>query len=526
MAAMVERFDVVVVGAGSAGAVVAARVSEDPDRTVCLVEAGPDHPSAAELPDDLRDGHDNSYVDHDWGLRYLPVGERPDRDDRFPRGRVTGGSSAVNTTIALRGTPADYDGWAAAGNPEWAWSAVLPAFCRLERDLDHGDEPYHGDAGPISIRRFGPDELLAHQAAFLDACEQLGHPRCADVNAPDAAGAGVMAVNKLGRLRVSTAIGYLAAARYRPNLVIRPDTLTRRVLVGARRRATGIEVEQADGTIGRIEAGVVVLAGGAVHTPGLLVRSGIGRREELDRLGIDPVAVVEGVGAGLQDHPALAVVCLARFPELCAPDLPLVQTIDRYTAAGSDRPLDVNIELISRARWGSNRSGGGSRAAFLVAPSLEQVDGRGEVRQTSASPRSAPAIEPGFGVHAGDVRRHVAALADALRLAATPPLADFVAEVVFPDPHRGTSLEDLVAIARRASASGYHPSCTARMGPVDDPGAVVDQYGRCHAVAGLVVADASIMPTVPRANTNLTSIMIGERIGEWLRTAPARYLDD
>jgi choline dehydrogenase len=526
MATVAERFDVVVVGAGSAGAVVAARVSEDPDRTVCLVDAGPDYPLAGDLPPDLRDGHDNSYVDHDWGLRYLPVSGRADRDDRFPRGRVTGGSSAVNTTIALRGTPADYDGWAALGNPEWAWPAVLPAFCRLERDLDHGDAPHHGDAGPISIRRFGPPELLAHQAAFLEACERAGHPRCLDVNAPDAVGAGVMAVNKLGRLRVSTAIGYLSAARYRPNLTIRASTLTRRVLVDRRRRATGIEVEAPGRTVERIDAGVVVVSAGAVHTPGLLVRSGIGRRDELDRLGIDPVAVVPGVGAGLQDHPALAVVCVARFPDLCAPDLPLVQTITRFTAAGSDRPLDVNVELISRARWGSNRSGEGTRAAFLVAPSLEQVDGRGEVRQRAADPRSAPAIEPGFGVHAGDLRRHVAALEEALRLAATPPLADFVEEVVFPDPRRGRSTENLLAVARRASASGYHPSCTARMGPADDPGAVVDQYGRCHAVAGLVVADASIMPTVPRANTNLTSIMIGERVGEWLRTSPARYVED
>jgi choline dehydrogenase len=147
------------------------------------------------------------------------------------------------------------------------------------------------------------------------------------------------------------------------------------------------------------------------------------------------------------------------------------------------------------------------------------------VRLTAADPRSAPAIEPDFGAHLGDVRRHVAALEDALRLAASPPLAEFVDAVVFPDPARASSTEDLVAIARRSSASGYHPSCTARMGPADDPGAVVDQYGRCHAVAGLVVADASIMPAVPRANTNLTSIMIGERIGEWLRTSPARYVD-
>ncbi len=521
---MTERFDVIVVGAGAAGAALAARVSEDPNRTVCLVEAGPDYALAADLPGDLVDGHDNSYVDHDWALRYLPISSRPGRDDRFPRGRVTGGSTAVNTTIALRGTPADYDGWAALGNPEWSFEKVLPSFNRLERDLDFGAEPYHGDAGPITIRRFAEDELLPHQAAFLDACEAFGHPRCADVNAPDAVGAAVMAVNKLGRLRISTAIGYLAAARYRPNLRIRANTLTRRVLVDARRRAFGIEVEPTEpgGPIERIEGDLVVLAAGAVHTPGVLVRSGIGRRDELDRFGIDVVAVLDGVGSGLQDHPALAVVCTARHPELCDPSLPLVQTITRYTAEGSDRPLDVNIELITRARWGGNRTGGQPSAAFLLAPSLEQVDGRGEVRQASADPRSAPVIEPRFGEHEGDLRRHVAALRDALVLARSEALAPFVDEVVFPDPAR-SSVDELLAVARRVTASGYHPSCTARMGPAEDPLAVVDQYGRCHAVERLVVADASIMPFVPRANTNLTSIMIGEHIGEWLRTRPRLY---
>ncbi len=529
-----DRYDVVVVGAGAAGAVVAARVSEDPDRRVCLLEAGPDYPLAAALPADLADGHDNSYTAHDWGVSYTPVQARAERTDRFPRGRVTGGSTAVNTTIALRGTPADYDGWAAAGNPAWAWADVLASFNRLERDLDFGAAAHHGDSGPISIRRFTPAELVPTQAAFLEACSEAGHPACADVNAPDAVGAAVMAVNKLGRLRISTAIGYLSAARYRPNLHIEAGATVRRVLFD-RHRAIGVELEPPSsrtavptgmevGAAGgrRIAADLVVLCAGAVHTPGVLVRSGIGSRDELDRLGIDPLHVSEGVGAALQDHPALAVVCLARFPELCAPELPLVQTITRYTAAGSDQPLDVNIELITRARWGGNRHDPNVRA-FLLAPSLEQVNGRGRIRQLSVDPSVAPAVEPNFGVDGADVRRHTRALRDAIDLAARPALREFVAEVVFPDPARASSDDDLARLASTVAASGYHPSCTARMGPADDPTAVVDQHGCCHGVEGLVVADASIMPSVPRANTNLTSIMIGEHIGEWIRTQPERY---
>jgi choline dehydrogenase len=510
---MQPAVDVLIVGGGAAGAVVAARASENPHLNVLLVEAGPDYEAASTLPDDLINGHQNSLTDHDWSLDYQPV---PDRTPvHFPRGRVTGGSTAVNTTIALRGTPADYDGWAALGNDQWAWDKVLPAFNRLERDLDYGSLPHHGDAGPITVRRWQPDELVPTQAAFIEAARAHGHPHCDDVNAPDAVGVGVMAMNKLGRVRVSTAIGYLAAARVRDNLTIQSDTTVVRVLTEGG-RAVGVEVEATDGSRETIGATVVVLSAGAVHSPGILVRSGIGSAEELAALDVDPVATVPGVGANLSDHPALLVAMTCRVPEFCAADLPLVQTISRYTTDGSDQPLDVNIELITRV---PRRDG---RAAFGLAASLEWVEGRGRVRQRSLDPHAMPFIDTNFGTNHNDVARNVAALEDALALTKQPALADLIDEVIYPDPARCTT-EDLSKLATRASGSGYHPVGTAKMGPSDDADAVVDQFGRCHAIDGLVVADASIMPTVPRANTNLTSIMIGERIGEWVRTDPHRY---
>jgi choline dehydrogenase len=505
--------DIVVIGAGSAGAVIAARASEDPNRSVLLIEAGPDYPLLAGTPFDLVNSHNNSYTDHDWGFRYQPTALG--QSQPFPRGRVTGGSSAVNTTIALRGMPEDYDGWAAEGNPEWSWENVLAAFKRLERDLDYGDAPYHGNSGPISIRRYPWDELTPVHQAFLEASRALGYPDCPDANDPAGWGAGPHPMNKLGRVRVSTAVGYLAPARIRPNLEIRANTLTRRLIV-EHGRVVAAEVER-NGEVELVRGRLFVLSAGSLQSPSILLRSGIGPRHEVERHGIELAREVPGVGENLCDHPALAIVCSAKYPSTIDQDQPIVQTILRYTAPGSDQRNDLQIEQFSFSPRGDGR------AAFAIAAVLEQSYGRGTLRLRSADPADGPIVEQRFCEDDRDTNRLVACLKDTLAFTKARPLSDLIERVIFPNPDVPLSDESWAKLCQRFAASGFHPCGTLKMGPSADPLAVVDQYGRAHALDGLVVADASIMPSVPRANTNLTSIMIGEMVGEWLRTAPEQY---
>ncbi|MCB1647005.1 MAG: GMC family oxidoreductase N-terminal domain-containing protein [Pseudomonadales bacterium] len=505
--------DLLVIGAGSAGCALAARASENPALNVMLIDAGPDYETLAGTPFDLQNSHNNSYTRHDWGMSYWPTSQR---QSPFPRGRVVGGSSSVNTTIALRGIPEDYDEWASLGNPEWSWEKVLPAFNRLERDLDYGSEPYHGDAGPITVRRYQHHELLPQHQAFLASAEALGYPECPDGNDPYACGAGPQPMNKTGRLRLSCAIGYLAPARLRDNLTIQGERHVRRLLIN-QHRCTGAEVELPDGSIEHIHARAVALCAGAIMSPVILMRSGLGAAAQLQKHGIDVVEDIPAIGQNLCDHPALSVVADVNDGAVIDQDSPLIQTILRYTCEGSDKRNDLQIEQISFA------SRAGEPPRFSVAGVVEYQYGRGQITLTSSDPHALPLIENRFCEDDRDAARLVQCMKDIFRFTETGPLADMITGIRFPDPSRGRDDETLNALVRKFSASGYHPCGTVKMGPAEDPEAIVDQYGCARKTDGLIVADGAIMPFVPRANTNLTCIMIGEKIGEWIRVNPARY---
>lgn len=498
--------DTIIVGAGAAGAVIATRMTERSSHDVLLIEAGPDYGPGDALPADLADGTRNSLRAHDWGYRHRPNSKQMMLP--LPRGRVVGGSSAVNTCIGLRGVPSDYDEWASRGLREWDWAQCLPAFKRLETDLDVRNE-WHGTDGPIPLRRHTPGELVPWQAAFLEACAIAGHPRCLDHNDPHPSGAGPHAMNKIDGQRMSAARCYLTAAvRARPNLRIAANTLVRRVLF-RERRVIGIEVER-DGRIETIAANRVVLAAGAIATPGVLLRSGVGPRGELTRLGVEHVADVPAVGARLLDHPGSAFFLLPKRG-VVRYEHPIIQTALRLRGEGSEHDCDVQIQAGSVVHL--------PRFSLPLVSLMVQVGkprGHGMIRYPNADPHAKPVIDSRLLDHPDDRAHALRSMQLALDLAGRSPLRD-LARVFYPPSIVMRRSGWLDAWIRRVSDSGYHPCGTVPMGADGDIAAATDGRGRVRGVEGLVVGDASLMPSIPTANTHLPTLMIGERMGAWLR---------
>jgi len=509
------EYDDVIVGAGSAGAALAARLSEDPGRKVALLEAGPDYPDLERTPEDLRVSYRMSLRAHDWGFVAEAV---PGRTIPYPRGRVTGGSSAVNATIALRGVPADYDEWGALGNEGWSWRDVLPYFRRLEDDPE-GAEELHGRGGPVAICRWRRDEFIKTQRAFFDVCRRLGFPEASDHNDPDTTGVGPFPQNRRKRLRLSTALAYLLPARGRSNLDIHPHCLVNRVLF-ERDRAVGVEV--ADGPARSVVRGRrITLSAGAIGTPAILLRSGVGPEAALGELGIPPVVNLLGVGAGLADHPVTRLFLVPR-PGSSDREEPLAQVVVRYTAPGSDEFNDMQLVMFSHVDVAG--IGGEEMVASVGAPvviglptALERPFSRGRVALTSADPGVPPLIELNFADDPEDLRRLVAGVRLAWQVAHEPEIATHVERLVLLTQDVVDSDEALAAYVRATVTTQFHACGTARMGPAGDGMAVVDPHCRLRGVSNLRIVDASIMPTIPRANINLTSIMIGERVADWMR---------
>ena len=498
-------FDVVVVGGGSAGCVLAARLSEDAGRTVMLVEAGPDHPDVSTLPHDIVDASEPT-VGHDWGYSVdAELGQRI----AVPRARIMGGCSATNACFALRGAPQDYDGWAALGNPGWSFADTLDDFRRLESDEDFSDK-WHGSGGLIPIRRHARSEMNRAQAAFLGGAVALGHRYVEDHNRPGAVGAGPTPRNARDGMRMSTAVTYLALARSRANLTIRPDTFAAQIECSGT-RATGVRL--LDRTL--IEADRVVLAAGTFASPMILARSGIGPAAELQALNIAPVVDLPGVGSNLVDHPLVSI----DLPTRPSPGPSRFQTHITFHSATADPagPADLLLFAAGPFDAGPDQSTGG--AVFGLVSALMAPRSRGWVRLASTKPTDAPRIQLAHLTDPHDLDRMLDAVIEARRLALSEAVAAISAGTdLWPGPDLPANDRGALAAWVRTAVSTYHhPVGTCAMGPDPALGAVTDSRGSVHGIDGLTICDASIMPTIPNGTTNLPTIMVAEHVARWLR---------
>ena len=517
------KYDTIIVGSGSAGGILAARLTEDAHRSVLLLEAGQDFSTLEQLPDEIRFayGHDPNLwaraFGHDskFGWGYTAKATDQFTDMLVPRGKLVGGSSAVNAQIFLRGVPEDYDSWAEMGNDEWSFRKLIPYFRRNEADPDYRDD-FHGTDGPIRIRRFRGEEFLPEQRAFYDACRSLGYPDCPDNNAPDSTGVGPLALNNVDGIRWSTAIGYLNPARHRLNLTIKGNSSVHRVLFEGH-RAVGVAVESG-GEMFRVYGDEILVCAGAIGSPHLLMLSGIGPAEHLRAQGIPVVQDLPGVGQNLRDHPQVTVTLKAKEAFLTNGTEPRLQMGLRYTARGSDLRNDMFILPASYAtEEGYYRLSKSKPFGFYITTCIYLAVGSGEITLASSDPHRQPVLDYNYLAKPFDRDRLREAVRMAVDIAAHEAYGEVVAGRVAPTDDALMTDAALDEWMMREVTTSHHSSSTCKMGPESDSKAVVNQYGKVHGIDGLRVADASIMPDCIRANTNVTTMVIGERVADFIR---------
>lgn len=479
-----------------------------------LLEAGPDYPTLEGLPADIRNGQAEGDVipsGHLWDL--AAKFERSQEARLLARGKVVGGSSAVNGQVFLRGIPEDFSEWVNHGATDWSFESLLPYFRRVENDADFRDG-WHGSEGPVPVRRYQPGEWLPPQSAFFDACEAAGFPVSPDANHPEATGISPIPFNNLGGVRQSAALTHLAAARRRPNLEIRADTQATRIRLD-RCRVQGVEVRR-DRNLERYEARHVVLAAGVIGTPRLLMLSGIGPAQDLERLSIATEVDLPGVGQNLQDHQVVDLAWTGADGAWTPPPrAPLLQVALTYSSHPSRRN-DMKITARSRLMAGGRSET--DRPVLTLVPGVYLPASSGRLKLASADPTIRPLIEFDFLTEELDRARLREGVRRALELSRHPALGQWTAERTSPDAAALASESALDGWIRSAVRSSQHACGTCRIGGDGDMLAVVDPEGRVRGVEGLSVVDASVFPVIVRAHLNATVLTVAERMADLIRT--------
>jgi choline dehydrogenase len=523
------EYDFVIVGAGSAGCTLAARLSEDPKTRVLLLEAGTaKEPFFARIPA----GFSRLFrTRHDWAYETEPEPELAGRRLFVPRGKMLGGSGAMNAMVYIRGNPLDYDGWAAAGARGWSYADVLPFFLQAE-DQCRGAIPGHGVGGPLRIEDLRTVNPMSH--AFVAACLEMGMAKNDDFNSGSQDGAGYYQVTQRGGRRWSAANAYLFPAMRRPNLFIRRGVLATRIVL-EKERARGVEFVERGRRKTAIARREVVLAAGAIGSPQLLQLSGVGPGDELARLGIPIVRDAPGVGANLQDHPVCGVLYESKLPISLTAGESLggfIEYFARGTGALSSNVAEAGAFVRSEPSLpapdiqfhfgpvyhvdhGFVRPPG---HGFTLGPTLVAPTSRGRLMIRSPDPTAAPRIYGNVLSQPSEMKTLLYGLKLARDIARARAFDAYRGPEFMPGEAIKTDAQ-LEAFARAKVELLYHPCATCKMG--EDDLAVVDSELRVRGIAGLRIADASVMPIVPRGNTNAPTIMIAERCAAWLKTASA-----